>query len=97
MHLLLSISLGLAVAVFLATAAMDFLYVLYARSVAAGRRIAAATFSMIWHLVTALIVVVYLKNMLYLACVGIGGWLGSYFGMGFAPPVKSKAPERQEG
>lgn len=90
---LLAFSLGLALVVFLATLAMDFLYVLYTASVVAGRRVAAATFSMIWHLTTALVIVVYTKSIVYLAFVGMGSWIGSYFGMGWSNRKQAQAAQ----
>lgn len=90
---LLAFSFGLALVVFFATLMMDFLYVLYTASVAAGRRVAAATFSMIWHLTTALVIVVYTKSIVYLAFVGMGSWIGSYFGMGWSNRKRAKTAE----
>ncbi len=87
---MLTISITLAVIVFVATMAIDFIYVLFSISVAAGRRIAAATFSMLWHVVTAVIVVVYTKSMIYLGFVALGSWIGSFFAMSFQSKVQPK-------
>jgi hypothetical protein len=88
---MLVISLYLAGVVFIATMAIDFIYVMFSLSVAAGRRVAAATYSMMWHLVSALVVVVYTKSLIYLAPVALGSWIGSFFAMGF-----SKRKQRKE-
>lgn len=83
----------LAVGVLLSTALTDAVYVLFTSAVAARRRIAAATWSSCWYLLSAFAVISYTRSWIYVVFAAAGSWLGAYasltwlrFRDGGAPP-----------
>src|SRR6476661_2769708 len=78
MDSLWGIDLLLAAGVVLATAATDAVYVMFTSSVIARRRVAAASWSSIWYLLSSFAVISYTNNWVYVFFAAIGSWLGAY-------------------
>jgi predicted small integral membrane protein len=68
----------LAVGVLLSTALTDAVYVLFTSAVAARRRLAAATWSSCWYLLSAFAVISYTRSWIYVLFAAGGSWLGAY-------------------
>ena len=87
-----------ALAVVLANAATDAVYVMFTSAVVARKRVPAATWSSIWYLLSSFAVISYTENWVYVAFAAIGSWIGAYASMTFlhrppgGPPVGA-APE----
>jgi hypothetical protein len=87
-----------ALAVVLATAATDAVYVMFTSAVVARKRVPAATWSSIWYLLSSFAVISYTENWIYVGFAAIGSWIGAYASMTFlhrppgGPPVGA-APE----
>lgn len=75
---LLSIDPLIAGAVLLTTAVTDAVYVMFNAAVSARRRIAAATWSSAWYLLSAFAVISYTSNWVYVAFAAIGSWVGGF-------------------
>jgi hypothetical protein len=87
-----------ALAVVLATAATDAVYVMFTSAVVARKRVPAASWSSIWYLLSSFAVISYTENWIYVGFAAIGSWIGAYASMTFlhrpsgGPPVGA-APE----
>lgn len=68
----------IAVAVVATTAVTDAVYVMFNAAVSARRRVAAATWSSAWYLLSAFAVISYTSNWLYVAFAAIGSWIGGF-------------------
>jgi hypothetical protein len=68
----------LALGVVFSTAATDAVYVMFTASVAARRRIPAATWSSVWYLLASFAVITYTKNWIYVLFAAVGSWIGAY-------------------
>jgi hypothetical protein len=71
----------LALGVFLSTAATDAVYVFFNAAVSSRRRVAAASWSGLWYLLSAFAVISYTKNWVYVAFAASGSWIGAYISM----------------
>jgi hypothetical protein len=69
----------IALGVIASTAATDAVYVLFNASVAQRRRVAAASWSSLWYLLSAFAVISYTSNWLYVLFAATGSWLGGFF------------------
>src|SRR6201989_1203607 len=67
-----------AIAVMLATAATDAVYVMFTSAVVARKRVPAATWSSVWYLLSSYAVISYTENWVYVAFAAVGSWLGAY-------------------
>src|SRR5215472_6755509 len=82
-----------AIAVVLATAATDAVYVMFTSAVVARKRMPAATWSSIWYLLSSFAVISYTENWVYVAFAATGSWLGAFTTISFmrrptgGPPV----------
>ncbi len=65
-------------AVVLATAATDAVYVLFTASVVAKRRMAAASWSSLWYLLSSFAVISYTENWIYVGFAALGSWIGAF-------------------
>src|SRR6266581_4821908 len=65
-------------AVVLATAATDAVYVMFTSAVVARKRVPAASWSSIWYLLSSYAVISYTENWVYVAFAAVGSWLGAY-------------------
>ena len=72
-----------AVAVVLATAATDAVYVMFTSAVVARKRVPAATWSSIWYLLSSFAVIHYTENWLYVAFAAAGSWIGAFASLSF--------------
>jgi uncharacterized membrane protein YhaH (DUF805 family) len=80
-----------AIAVVLATAATDAVYVLFTSAVVARKRVPAASWSSIWYLLSSFAVISYTENWVYVGFAAIGSWIGAFASMTFLhrPPEKT--------
>ena len=67
-----------ALGVVIATAATDAIYVMFTASVAARKRVPAATWSSMWYLVSSFAIISYTSNWAYVLFAAIGSWAGAY-------------------
>lgn len=83
----------IAAGVILSTAVTDAVYVFFNAAVAARRRIAAASWSSIWYLLSAFAVISYTSNWAYVLFAAVGAWLGGFLSITalnrIAPPRRS--------
>ena len=89
-----------AIAVVLATAATDAVYVMFTSAVVARKRVPAATWSSIWYLLSSFAVISYTENWVYVGFAAIGSWIGAYASMTFLhrpPENRRSAPRRSKG
>ena len=68
-----------AFGVFASTAATDAVYVFFNASVSARKRIAAASWSSCWYLLSAFAVISYTSNWVYVLFAAVGAWIGGFF------------------
>jgi hypothetical protein len=68
----------MAVGVTLSTAMTDAVYVLFTSAVSARRRVAAASWSSIWYLLSAFAVISYTGNPIYVLFAALGSWIGAF-------------------
>jgi hypothetical protein len=68
--------IGLGVAA--STAITDAVYVFFNAAVSERRRVAAATWSSIWYLLSAFAVISYTSNWAYVAFAAAGAWIGGF-------------------
>ncbi len=73
----------IAAGVFVSTALTDAVYVLFTASVAARRRVSAASWSSVWYLLSSFAVITYTHAWAYLIFAAAGSWLGAYVSMTF--------------
>ena len=73
----------LACGVTLTTAATDAIYVMFSAAVSARRRVAAASWSSLWYLLSAFAVISYTRNWIYVCFAAAGSWVGAYLSMTF--------------
>src|ERR1700749_3262550 len=67
-----------AVAVVLATAATDAVYVMFTSAVVTRRRLPAATWSSIWYLLSSYAVISYTENWIYVVFPAVARGLGAF-------------------
>jgi len=87
----------LAAGVLVSTAATDALYVQFSAAVAARRRIAAASYSSVWYLLSAVAVISYTSSWIYVIFAAAGSWAGAYASMTWLrrePTIMRSAEER---
>jgi hypothetical protein len=87
----------LALGVVASTALTDAVYVLFTAAVSSRRRLAAASWSSTWYLLSSFAVITYTKQWEYVVFAALGSWLGAYASMTFlrgpsAHPPSSLAP-----
>jgi len=67
-----------AVGVVASTAVTDAVYVFFNAAVAARRRVAAASWSSVWYLLSAFAVISYTSNSVYIVFAALGAWIGGF-------------------
>jgi|SRR5579863_5386848 hypothetical protein len=67
-----------AIAVLVATAATDAVYVMFTSAVVARRRVPAASWSSVWYLLSSYAVISYTENWVYVAFAAAGSWIGAF-------------------
>jgi uncharacterized membrane protein YfcA len=70
-----------AVGVMAATAVTDAVYVMFTAAVSGRRRVAAATWSSVWYLLSSFAVISYTRNWVYVIFAALGSWIGAYASM----------------
>jgi hypothetical protein len=68
----------LALGVIASTAATDAVYVAFTAAVSSRHRIAAASWSSVWYLLSSFAVITYTKNWAYVCFAALGSWIGAY-------------------
>lgn len=68
----------LALGVLVSTAVTDAVYVMFTAAVARRRRVAAATWSSVWYLISSFAVISYTRDWTYVIFAAIGSWIGAY-------------------
>jgi uncharacterized membrane protein YhaH (DUF805 family) len=71
----------LSLGVLCSTALTDAVYVLFNAAVSSQKRLAAASWSSIWYLLSAFAVISYTKNWVYVCFAAVGSWVGAYVSM----------------
>jgi len=89
---MISINPLTAVAVVIATAATDAVYVMFTSAVVARKRVPAASWSSVWYLLSSYAVISYTENWVYVAFAAAGSWIGAFVSITFlrrpgGPPV----------
>ena len=89
---MISINPLTAVAVVIATAATDAVYVMFTSAVVARKRVPAASWSSVWYLLSSYAVISYTENWVYVAFAAAGSWIGAFASITFlrrpgGPPV----------
>jgi hypothetical protein len=75
---LYAIDARVALGVILATGVTDAVYVLFTASVAARRRVAAASWSSAWYLLSSFAIISYTSNWAYVIFAAVGSWIGAF-------------------
>ncbi len=78
-----------AVAVVLATAATDAVYVMFTSAVVARKRVPAASWSSIWYLLSSFAVINYTHHWFYVLFAAAGSFVGAYASISFLHPGPS--------
>ena len=89
------IDLLIALGVFVSTAVTDAAYVFFNAAVGARKRVAAASWSSCWYLLSAFAVISYTSNWAYVLFAAIGAWIGGYLSitaLDWASPVSNRLP-----
>ncbi len=68
----------IAAGVTVSTAVTDAVYVFFNAAVSERRRVAAATWSSTWYLLSAFAVISYTSNWAYVLFAAIGAWVGGF-------------------
>ncbi|MCC3244391.1 hypothetical protein LG047_03465 [Methylocystis sp. WRRC1] len=68
----------IAAGVVASTAITDAVYVFFNAAVSERRRIAAASWSSIWYLLSAFAVISYTSNWAYVLFAAVGAWIGGF-------------------
>jgi hypothetical protein len=71
----------LALGVVVSTAATDAVYVAFTAAVSSRSRVAAASWSSVWYLLSSFAVITYTKNWAYVCFAALGSWIGAYLSM----------------
>ncbi len=72
---------AVAIAVVVSTALTDAVYVFFSASVAGRHRLAAASWSSLWYLLSSFAVISYTQNWVYVCFAALGSWIGAYASM----------------
>jgi hypothetical protein len=75
-----------AIAVVLATAATDAVYVMFTSAVVARKRVPAATWSSIWYLLSSFAVINYTHHWAYVVFAAAGSFIGAFASISFLHP-----------
>ncbi len=62
----------------LATTTTDAAYVFFNAAVVARHRVRAANWSAVWYLLSALAVISYTEQAVYVAFAALGSWIGAF-------------------
>jgi hypothetical protein len=76
----------IAVAVVIATACTDAVYVMFTNSVVKRKRLPAASWSSIWYMLSSFAVINYTQHWGYVLFAALGSFIGAYVTMTFLHP-----------
>ena len=76
----------LAVAVMVATACTDAIYVMFTTAVVRRRRLSAASWSSMWYLLSSFAVINYTHHWAYVIFAAAGSFVGAYVTISFLHP-----------
>jgi hypothetical protein len=76
----------------LATAATDAVYVMFTSAVAARSRVAAATWSSVWYLLSSYAVISYTEHWYYVCFAAAGSWFGAFISVTFLHRPATRSP-----
>jgi uncharacterized membrane protein YhaH (DUF805 family) len=82
----------IALAVLVATACTDAIYVLFTTAVVKRRRLPAATWSSVWYLLSSFAVINYTHDWTYVIFAAIGSFIGAYVTLTFLHPGPTYPP-----
>jgi uncharacterized membrane protein YhaH (DUF805 family) len=85
MHLL-EIDPLIALAVMVATACTDAVYVMFTNAVVRRRRVPAASWSSVWYLLSSFAVISYTNHWAYVVFAAAGSFVGAYASISFLHP-----------
>lgn len=83
----------IAAGVVVSTAVTDAAYVFFNAAVSERRRIAAASWSSVWYLLSAFAVISYTSNWAYVAFAAVGAWIGGFLSitvLNYVAPLRRK-------
>ncbi len=83
----------IAAGVVASTAVTDGVYVFFNAAVSARRRVAAASWSSLWYLLSAFAVISYTSNWAYVVFAAVGAWIGGFLSI---TALEFIAPLRRE-
>ncbi len=83
----------IASGVLLSTAVTDAVYVFFNAAVSARRRVAAASWSSAWYLLSAFAVISYTTNWAYVLFAAAGAWIGGFLSI---TALNRVSPARKE-
>ncbi|WP_457796895.1 hypothetical protein [Methylocystis sp. S23] len=89
----------IAAGVMLSTAATDAVYVFFNASVSARRRVAAASWSSAWYMLSAFAVISYTSNWAYVIFAAAGAWIGGFLSvtaLDYVMPLKRDEAKRSQ-
>jgi uncharacterized membrane protein YhaH (DUF805 family) len=78
--------------VVLSTAVTDAVYVFFNAAVSSRRRIAAASWSSAWYLLSAFAVISYTSNWVYVVFAALGSWIGGFLSVTALERASPKRP-----
>jgi hypothetical protein len=78
------------------TAITDAVYVFFNAAVAARRRVAAASWSSMWYLLSAFAVISYTSNSVYILFAALGAWIGGFIAVTALERAASPAPLHED-
>jgi hypothetical protein len=81
-----------ALAVLIATAATDAIYVRFTSAVVARRRLSAANWSSLWYLLSSFAVISYTNNWVYVCFAALGSWVGAFVSRTFLHRSPRRGP-----
>lgn len=79
-----------AAAVVGATAATDAIYVRFTGAVVARKRVAAASWSSLWYLLSSYAVISYTDNWAYVLFAAVGSWVGAFLSLTWQRPAPAR-------
>jgi len=82
-----------ALGVFASTAVTDAVYVFFNAAVGARKRVAAATWSSCWYMLSAFAVISYTSNWAYVLFAALGAWIGGFLSitaLDYAAPLERR-------
>ncbi len=87
-----------AAGVLASTAATDAVYVFFNAAVSARRRVAAASWSSAWYMLSAFAVISYTSNWVYVLFAAAGAWIGGFLSitaLDYVVPLRKDRPDQR--